>query len=128
MRIWGDDLIPEDVSSLLGQPPTKSESKGDVLIGKVTGQKRNAKTGGWRLAAPDQLDGNLDAQVVGLFRMLTSDSAIWNELNAKFELDIFCGVFMKTGNDGLSLRPATLELLGMRGIGIEIDIYDHSED
>ncbi len=60
--------------------------------------------------------------------MLTSDSAIWNELNAKFELDIFCGVFMKTGNDGLSLRPATLELLGMRGIGIEIDIYDHSED
>lgn len=61
LRFFGDDLIPNEISILFGQQPTQSEIKGDVRVGKATGQKWPAKFGGWRLIAPTQPDGDLDA-------------------------------------------------------------------
>lgn len=124
LRFWGDDLVPEEISELLGATPTKSERKGDVLVGKITGNKRVAKTGGWRLAAPKDCDGDLDAQINGLFAKLSSDMNVWHDLGLKYQVDVFCGIFMKTGNDGLVFSPATLRLLGERGVTLNLDIYD----
>lgn len=124
LRIWGDDLVPDEVSELLGQHPTNSERKG-VQLGK---HKRVAKTGGWRLSAPNRQDGNLNAQILELFDMVTDDFVIWDELKLKFELDLFCGVFMSSSNNGINLTASTLELLGQRGIKIGFDIYDFLAD
>ncbi len=128
LRVWGDDLVPDEVSKLLGQQPTNSECKGDVLIGKVTGQKRIAKTGGWRLRAPESSDGNLDAQIIEILDKLTDNLAVWHDLTVRFGADFFCGIFLKTGNDGLSLQASTTQMLGERGLKLELDIYDPSDD
>ena len=120
----GDDLDPDKVSILLGQKPTRSEFKGDVHVGQVTGQKLVAKTGGWRLRASKNLDGDLDAQLVEILGMLTTDLAVWRDLTARFEVDFFCGIFLKTSNDGLSLKASTIQMLGERRLRLELDIYE----
>jgi len=41
----------------------------------------------------------------------------------RFEVDIFCGLFMGSSNEGLSLSPRTLSALGQCGIELGLDIY-----
>ncbi|MEH6420466.1 DUF4279 domain-containing protein [Pseudomonas sp. CGJS7] len=123
LRIWGDELIPDEVSALLGAPPSNSHSKGDELsIG--LGRVRIAKTGSWRLVAQQREPGDLDAQIGELFAQLSDDPAVWAQLGSRFELDLFCGLFMASGNDGEGIGPRNLRLLGERGIELILDIYD----
>ena len=127
LRVWGDDLVPEEISHLLGASSTMSERKGDTRVGRATGKLRVAKAGLWRLSAPERRDGDLDRQIEELFAELTSDAAVWRNLASRYGIDVFCGVFMKAGNDGLVFEPATLRLLGERGARLNLDIYDSND-
>src|SRR5262245_37335155 len=62
LRIYGDDLVPEEVTRLLGCTPTRAEQKGQV-IRTTSGRERTARTGGWHLIAPDSEPEGLDQQV-----------------------------------------------------------------
>ena len=128
LRFFGDDLDPDELTKLLGCPPTKSESKGEEIVGKVTGQKRIARSGGWRLSAERREPGDLDNQISEILNQLTDDINIWQNLTSRYRADIFCGMFMKEGNEGISLSSETLQRLAERGLTIDFDIYDSSED
>ena len=54
LRIGGDDLIPHEITKLLGAQPTAAQSKGDEIVGRKTGSVRVAKMGMWRLEAKDR--------------------------------------------------------------------------
>jgi hypothetical protein len=41
---------------------------------------------------------------------------------------MFCGVWLDEGNQGLALSPKTLQMLGERGIKLELDIYYESPE
>jgi hypothetical protein len=128
LRIIGDDLIPSEVSGLLGCAPTHSQKKGDVLFGGRTGIERVARTGMWRLHSSDQEPENLDKHVDELLSKLTSDLDIWRALGKKYRIDLFCGLFMERENEGLSISPSSLVALGQRGIELGLDIYGPSLD
>ena len=128
LRFFGDDLTPKEISTLLGQQPTQTETKGDVRVGKVSGQKWPAKSSGWRLKAPTQSDGDLDAQIAALLGQLTSDLAVWRDLTTRYKADVFCGLFMQTAGDGLTMQPSTLQILGDRGLRLELCVYGPSDD
>jgi hypothetical protein len=51
LRFFGDDLLPEEVSALLGATPTASHHKGQELRGNQSGTVRIARTGSWQLDA-----------------------------------------------------------------------------
>ncbi|MCK0121734.1 DUF4279 domain-containing protein [Loktanella sp. F6476L] len=123
LRIWGDDLVPDEISKLLGTTPTSSERKGEDLRGKKSRYQGFARTGGWRFVVAESGGDNLDAQITYLFAQLTSDLDVWSDLAAKYKIDVFCGVFMQTGNDGLDFNATTLRLLGDRGARLDLDIY-----
>jgi hypothetical protein len=122
LRISGDDLVPEDVSILLGSQPTTSYRKGDVKSMRSGGELKR-KTGSWSLQTADHEPENLDMQVAELLGGLTQNLDIWVALSQRFKLDLFCGLFMECTNEGLSLSPETLRQLGVRGIEIGLDIY-----
>jgi len=127
LRFFCDDLDPDELTKLLGCPPTKSESKGEEIVGKVTGQKRIARSSGWRLSAARRDPGDIDAQITEILDQLTDDKEVWQDLTARFRADIFCGLFMAEGNEGVSLTHETLEKLAARGLMIDFDIYDSSD-
>ena len=123
LRIFGDALVPDEVSRLLGATPTKSRLKGETWIGKNTGCEYVAKTGAWHLDADDCKPGDLDKQVTEILGKLTSDLDVWRELTERFKVDLFCGWFMEDWNEGLSISPRTMAALAERGIELDIGLY-----
>ena len=126
LRLFGDDLDPEEITRILGKPPTRSERKGEVIRREGTGIERTARTGSWRLEVADRRPEDVDGQVAELLSALTTDVGVWQALASKYKVDLFVGLFMKDSNEGLSLSPTTLTKLGERGISIGFDIYDPS--
>jgi len=128
LRFFGDDLDPDELTKMLGGQPTKSEKKGDEFVGKVTRPKRIAQCGGWWLSAERREPGDFDAQISDILAQLTDDTGVWQDLTTRFRADIFCGLFMAEGNEGVSLSHEILENLAVRGLTIDFDIYDSSDD
>ncbi|SNY65258.1 protein of unknown function [Stenotrophomonas sp. CC120223-11] len=100
LRFFGDDLLPEEVSALLGVTPTASHHKGQELKGSHSGAVRIARFGSWRLSAARREPEDLEAQIFEILDQLTDDLAVWQSL-ARFRPDLFCGLFMGSSNDGV---------------------------
>lgn len=130
LRIFGDDLDPDEITNLLGCSPTASARKGDVRA-----KRFKERTGRWQLAADVRVPGDLEGQIKEIFAKLVCDSDVWENVTNRYECDVFCGLFMNEGNEGLELDPSTLLMLGSRGLQLGFDIYgpiakgsDHSEE
>lgn len=124
LRIYGDLLVPDDITRILGGEPTGYQQKGDEILGRSTGQVRVARTGIWWVEAESREPGDLCGQIDEILGKLTKDPAHWEEICRNFSVDLFCGLFMGSGNDGISLSSKHLLALGERGIEITLDIYD----
>jgi hypothetical protein len=121
LRVIGDDVVPQEISALLGAEPTHAQRKGDTV--PTTSGGRIAAFGLWRLSAPDKEPEDLDGQVSWLLSQLTQDLEAWRFISRQFRIDLFCGWFMDGTNEGVSLSPATLLALGERGIELGVDLY-----
>ena len=126
LRIIGDTLDPDEITGALGAPPSFSQSNGETLVSSTTGSKRTVKFGMWRLSPPPCEPENLDGQVEEILGKLSTDLNIWLAIGARFRVDLFCGLFMKEGNEGFSISPRTLSALGQRDIELDLDIYGSS--
>lgn len=126
LRIVGDDLLPDEITALLGAEPTTATTRGQV--NELGRGPRVWRTGLWRLEAPDAEPANPDGQIAEILDELTPDLDVWRALAARFRVEIFCGWFMAGSNEGVSLAPDTLRALGERGIRLDIDLYGGSDD
>lgn len=124
LRIWGDKLVPAEVTALLGAIPTSAERKGESIAGTKTGKVRIAKTGGWSPSIPERHPEALNEQLRDALSRVSDDIEVWNSLRRRFRIDLFCGLFMATSNDGIVLAPDVLLELGRRGIELDLDVYD----
>jgi hypothetical protein len=127
LRISGDTLVAAEITQLLGAPPTESETKGQEIVGRTTGHRRIAKGGMWRLCASDREPEDMDAQIQELLGQVTSDLSVWQKIAHRYDIDLFCGLFMGDTNDGMILSPDSLVALGERRIELQLDIYDCGE-
>jgi|SRR6266567_5423665 len=128
LRIGGDDLIPDEITRLLGATPTHTQVKGEKIVGKKTGHVRIAKRGMWRLCAADREPEDMDGQIQEILSQTTGDLAVWRGIAEKHEIDLFCGLFLGGSNEGMTLSAQSLAALGERGIEIGLDIYSGHDD
>ena len=126
LRVMGDDLHPDDITTMLGAPPSFAHRCGEPIVGRAT--TRIARFGMWLIDADETDPADPDGQVAQLLRRVTSDLSVWRELGERYEVDLFCGWFMECGNEGVSLSAATMRALGERGIPIDIDLYRGGDD
>ena len=128
LRIFGETLQPDEITRLLGSPPTKSRLKGDVRYRSKEGRETIAKEGMWLLSATDCEPEDVNGQVMEILGKLTDDLGVWNSLSRSFDIDLSFGWFMQESNEGLEITPATLAALSARGIRVGIDVYAPSRD
>ena len=121
LRISGDDVIPAELTKLLGHAPSAAQEKGELI--RRTGAERIARIGMWRLISAEREPEELDEQIGELLNKLTDDMEVWRDLAGKYRIDLFCGLFMGSGNEGLSVSLSSLLALGQRGIELALDIY-----
>lgn len=122
LRISGDDLDPIEISRLLGCAPDAAQTRGEEVRGP-SGSTRIAAFGMWRLFATEREPEDLDGQISELLSKLTADLDVWASIAEKYRIDLFCGLFMREGNEGLSITPQSLAALGLRRIELGLDIY-----
>ncbi|GHC52984.1 hypothetical protein GCM10007315_14480 [Gemmobacter tilapiae] len=119
--------MPEELTILLGKNPSDAYRKGEELPTPL-GNRRAARTGYWGIAVARKEPADLDAQIAEILDGMTDDLGVWQELANRFQLEIFCGLFLKEFNEGLSISAATTALLGARGISLDFDIYYKGDD
>jgi hypothetical protein len=122
LRISGDDLVPDEVTRLLGTSPTHAQSKGEPIFTNQ-GTSRIAKLGMWRLNATVRKPGDLDGQIQEILGQMTTDLSVWTDLHDRYEMDLFCGLIMDSSNEGIIISPVSLRELGSCGIELGLDIY-----
>jgi uncharacterized protein DUF4279 len=123
LRYFGDDLVPDALTSALGKAPTKSTTKGEIVTNKATGSVRVAKSGSWLYSVERREPGDLDGQIKELFDALTADLSVWGALAAKYKPDLFVGLFLKESNEGIEISAECLDILSSRGVSFSLDIY-----
>lgn len=123
LRIMGDELVPEEISRLLSAVPTSSHAKGHQFLSGPSRRVHKRNSGSWRLSAEETKPEDVDGQVSELLGQVTSDLSVWSYLANRFRVDLFCGWFMRSGNEGLAISPKTMLALGQRSIQLELDIY-----
>ena len=116
LRIFGEDLDPEEITRLLGKAPTRSRRRGRPWFAPNGQPLGISPIGAWHVSAPRVEPGDLDAQIAAILDGLPEDPALWRDLCARYKIDLFCGLFMDGGNEGLRLSPQTLAGLSSRGI------------
>lgn len=128
LRISGDDLDPSEIAKALGCEPTVGQRKGHVVTGSKTGISRTIKRGMWLLEVSDRQPEDLDAQIAELLSRLTPSLEVWRFIAERYQVDLFCGLFMRATNEGLGISPASLAALGERGIELGLDIYSPTRE
>jgi len=123
LRISGDTLVPEQISTLLGGAPTWAHAKGDTIQRSSRATPRTAKTGTWHLDAEDRQPEDMNGQIAEILGQLTQDLEIWRSIAKTYRMDLFCGWFMEENGEGLSISPISLAALAERGIELGICLY-----
>jgi hypothetical protein len=127
LGFYGDDLNPTEITKHLKCQPTVGVLKGETWLTSM-GKEKVAHTGAWRLSAEATKPGDLDSQINHLLDRATSDVATWQSFAGRFRGVIFCGLFLKSENEGIALRPETLFRIGERGLELDLDIYGQPAD
>ena len=122
LRITGQSLQPDEITSLLGCRPTRAAKTGDT-ISHPNGRTRLIKTGFWHLRY-DAIDAiELDKKIEDLLARLTQDLEAWDHIARTCRLELFCGLFMGAWNEGFGLSAELITKLGRRRIELSCDIY-----
>lgn len=122
LGFYGDNLDPDELTGLLGLEPTVGVRKGGIWR-TTMGSDKIAPTGSWRMIAEDCEPADLSGQIDSLLRSVTPDLSVWRQLTERFRGVMFCGLWLKSDNEGLQIAPQTLAALADRGLLLDLDIY-----
>ncbi len=126
LRFFGEALDPDVLTRSLGREPTVGAKTGQPWT-TSRGAVKIARRGTWRLHTSECAPADLDGQIMKLLSELTADLEVWRDLTAKYQADLFCGLFLAEQNEGISLAPKTLQEVAIRNLKIDFDIYYEPE-
>jgi hypothetical protein len=121
--IYGDELDPSDVTSLLGINPTHAHRRGDASGPRSVPFKKGA----WILELRRSEPIDLDVLYSELLAPLPAEQAIWASLAQKYELRLDFAVHTDAGC-GFYLSPETFALMSSRHCAFNISIYAYGSD
>ena len=127
IRLFGAELNPEQITRILGCPPSSAAKTGEKII-KSNGNERIIKKGFWLLdyGASDEIV--IEEKINILFGKLTDNLESWREITKDLDVaDIFCGLFVGNWNEGFTLSQSTLRKISDRNLEIGFDIYSPTD-
>lgn len=126
LLIDGDDLVPEEVTAMLGAEPEVSVRKGETFVSRGRpGLTVTASTGKWILGTGYCRPPSIDTQIMELLNRLAGDIEVWNDIHSRFNCYVTVGVYFDEDSwtGGIILEAETLRLLADRGLAIDFDMY-----
>lgn len=122
LLIDADDLVPSEVSEVLGCEPRLGVAKGEKFLASH-GKHFKAKTGKWQLGGNWKSPVDLDNEISALLEMVTDDLERWEYLTGRFHCYLSVGGYFNGWTGGITLAPETLMALAERRLAIDFDLY-----
>jgi len=121
LRVGADDLDPSWVTELIGRPPTFAARKGERRPSQ--GGEVVQSSGVWLYNLPESTEWELGDALNALLDHLPQDLGVWQALQARATIEVFCGLHLSAWNRGAELPARLVARLAERGIAIQLDIY-----
>ena len=122
VTISGDDLVPSEVTELLGGPPRLAVSKDEAFLASH-GKEITARTGMWQFGGDWETPPHLDRQISAVLSALTGDMSAWREMTSRYQCYLSVGGYFHDWTGGMTLVPNTSKLLADRNLAIDFDLY-----
>jgi hypothetical protein len=121
--IYGDDLDPDTVTSLLGIEPSQARTKGQQL------KKGVVQRGGWFLSTEDIIASkDVRCHVDWLIEKITGKEHALHEMRLRdYQTVVSCYWLSAFGHGGPMLSPAIMRSLANLGLEIWFDVYFHGQ-
>jgi hypothetical protein len=124
---FGDSLVPQRVTDLLGLSPTHAHARGDPHPIRSNPDLR-WRSGAWMLDSQQSPDAPLDQHLRDLLDRLEPKAEAIRELVAEgLRASFSCGCFLEKENEGTTLPPQTLGRIAALGADLDLDIYYRGE-
>jgi Domain of unknown function (DUF4279) len=117
----GVELVPDDITKVLGINPTRSFQKNDVSRGRIYDKLQTH--GLWVYRCQRIAGKELETEINELLDQLPADLELWQNLTNCYGAELFCGLWLKRYNRSLSFSPQTLQRISERGLVLDLDVY-----
>jgi hypothetical protein len=125
LRITSEDLVPEEITAILGRAPDEAQQKNEPLYREDGSLLRVPTFGAWRavLTPEDTDEWDCGEAMLELLATLPPDVQIWRALAEKYNVSLVVGLSMAAANKGFVLSPEVMHYLGERRMVAGFDVY-----
>lgn len=128
LRIFTDDMTPEDITKALGVKPSFVQVKGERR-NKDRPESIINKTNGWFLSSEDEIISKDNRRHLAwlLEKIKDCHSEISELINKGVDIDIFCPWESEGNQGGPTMDPQQMKILGELNIELGFEFW-YSED
>ncbi|MDA0865761.1 MAG: DUF4279 domain-containing protein [Cyanobacteria bacterium] len=123
LAIYGDDLIPEEISQLLGYE-AKYIRRGERRNPRASPYKKSA----WLFNQKGEAPITAEEIIREILSKILTDSGIWKELASRYDVQVRIAIHMKNWNQGFDLSAETIQQIAGLGAKMVFDIYAYVDD
>lgn len=124
LAIYGTDLIPEEITNLIGVQPTESFRRGYVR----NPRSRPMPHGAWFLEYRGTSPDGPDVQLRKILVQVPTSRVLWEKIAENHRIQIRFGIHMSGWNKGFGLPKDLLSQLADINADLEFDIYAYDDD
>ena len=118
LRISGDGLDFDEISSVLGLTPTHTHRKGE----QRTPHSKTWPNDAWHYQAQIDCERPLDEHIMDIWNAVRSQIPYLRNLKQNFEVDIFCGYRSNSSTAGFKVDHRCLGLFSELGIPFGVSV------
>lgn len=123
LRIFSEELLPDEVGAVLGLRATSVHVKGEP---RSRHHKDVWRDSFWYLASPLGDERVMGDHLNWLLDSLEPRMDAVMKLSETCRIDLFCGFSSENGQGGFTLDPATLARIARLGVPLILDLYPPS--
>ena len=124
LAIYGEGLIPDEITALLGCQPTDSHIKGEKKGPRSPGYS----TGAWFLKVRGEPPNTPEILTRKLLMMVPSSPEIWEQLKTRFDVQIRYGIHISGWNKGFGLPNDLIDRISVLRADVGFDIYSYEAE
>ncbi|MBD2447943.1 DUF4279 domain-containing protein [Nostoc sp. FACHB-152] len=126
LAVYGEELNPDEISKILSCQPTKAHHRG---VRQDSNSKYTPyKSGAWLLNVKRYAPITADELIIDLLSRVPTNSRLWQELSAIYDVQVRIGIHMKGWNKGFNLQGQTVQRISELGASMVFDIYAYGDE
>jgi hypothetical protein len=126
-HVFGDTLVPEEISAVLGIKPDSMETKGERHCSKISGRERVTRTGYWAIYSHE----HVKSLAVGdhLFWIISQfDPKLLHRISGIDGISLSVVTEMKVEMGGITIPKKVVEFAAAAGASIDVNVDYVPED